>query len=67
MADNALNGQINCDAIWEYEQIRKFRLGTEQRSVCTYINMSNASVFHFSALASVGKTSLIRRYCMGLP
>ena len=50
-SDNALNGKINCDAISEHEQIRKFGLGTEQRSVCDQINMSNASLFYINGLA----------------
>ena len=49
----------------KYEQIRKFRLDTEQRSVCNDISMSNASVFYINALAGVGKTSLINAILYG--
>ena len=65
MAENALTGKTNWDAISEYEQIRKFSLGTEQRNVCNQINMSNASVFYLHALACVGKTSLINAILYG--
>jgi hypothetical protein len=65
MSDNALNGKINLDAISEYEQIRKFRLDTEQRSVCDQINRSNAGTFYINALVGVGKTSLINAILFG--
>ena len=64
-ADNALNGNINWDAISEYEQIRKFSLGTEQRSVCDHINISNAGLIYINARADVGKTSLITAILYG--
>ena len=60
-----LNDNINCDAIEEYEQIRKFSLDTEQRSVCDQINRSNAGMFYINALAGVGKTSLINAILYG--
>ena len=65
MADNALNRNINSDAISEYEQIRKFGLDTEQRSVCDQINKSNAGMCYINALACVGKTSLINAILFG--
>ena len=65
MADNALHGNINWDAISEYEQIRKFRLDREQRSVCDHINMSNASLIYINANAGVGNTSLINAILYG--
>ena len=67
MGDNALNGNIRWDAISEYEQIRKFSLDTEQRSVCDQINKSNAGLFYINAMAGVGKTSLINAILYGAP
>jgi hypothetical protein len=65
MSDNALNGKIKWEAISEYEQIRKFSLDTEQRSVCDQINKSNAGMCYINALACVGKTSLINAILFG--
>jgi hypothetical protein len=65
MADNAFNGKINWDAVSEYEQIRKFSLDTEQRSVCDHINTSSASLIYINAKAGVGKTSLINAIFYG--
>ena len=66
-SDHALNGKMNCDAISEYEQIRKFGLDTEQRSLCDQINKPNAGMFYINALAGVGKTSLNNAILFGRP
>ena len=65
MSENALHGKIHWVAIEEYERIRKFSLESEQRSVCDQINRSSAGIIYISALAGVGKTSLINAILFG--